>query len=141
MAYEYVYYENRVMKSGFSSSNFVENETEAMKQMKKIADIICKQFNFKEVIFEGYYEKTQINNNSIRFVSARGNRMIIQLNERDNLKCDAIKFKNKSGSVVNLIIKEKNEQNVDVFILRPTGGGQGSVELQYCFDEIGLATT
>ena len=141
MAYEYVYYENKVMKSGFSSSNFVENETEAMKQMKKIADIICKQFNFATVIFEGYYEKTQIGNNSIRFVSARGNRMIIQLNEQDNLKCDAIKFKNKSGSIVNVVVKEKNEQNVDVFILHPTGGGQGSVELQYYFDEIGLATT
>lgn len=141
MAYEYVYYENRVMKSGFSSGDFVENETEAMKQMKKIADIICKQFGFKEVIFEGYYEKTQIGNNSIRFVSAQGNRMIIQLNEQDNLKCDAIKFKNKSGSVVNLIVKEKNEENVDVFILRPIGEGQESVELQYYFDEIGLATT
>lgn len=141
MAYEYVYYENRTMKSGFSSSLFVENETEAMKQMKKIADIICKQFNFATVTFEGYYDKTQIGNNSIRFVSAQGNRMIIQLNEQDNLKCDAIKFKNKSGSVVNLIVKEKNEQNVDVFILRPTGEGQGSVELQYYFDEIGLATT
>ena len=81
MAYEYVYYENRVMKSGFSSGDFVENETEAMKQMKKIADAICNQFSFKEVIFEGYYEKTQIDNNSIRFVSAQGNRMIIQLNE------------------------------------------------------------
>lgn len=141
MAYEYVYYENRIMKNGFSSSNFVENETEVMKQMKKIADIICKQFNFATVIFEGYYEKTQIDNNSIRFVSAQGNRMIIQLNEQDNLKCDAIKFKNKSGSVSNLVIKEKNEENVDVFILRPTGEGQGSVELQYYFDEIGLATT
>ena len=141
MAYEYVYYENKVMKSGFSSSNFVENETEAMKQMKKIADIICKQFNFATVIFEGYYEKTQIGNNSIRFVSAQGNRMIIQLNEQDNLKCDAIKFKNKSGGIVNLIVKEKDEQNRDVFVLHPTGGGQGSVELQYYFDEIGLATT
>lgn len=141
MAYEYVYYGNRVMKNGFSSSNFVENETEAMKQMKKIADVICNQFSFATVIFEGYYEKTQIGNNSIRFISAQGNRMIIQLNEQDNLKCDAIKFKNKSGSIVNLIVKEKNEQNIDVFVLRPTGEGQGSVELQYCFDEIGLATT
>lgn len=141
MAYEYVYYENRIMKSGFSSSLFVENETEAMKQMKKIADAICNQFSFATVIFEGYYDKTQIGNNSIRFISAQGNKMIIQLNEQDNLKCDAIKFKNKSGSVVNLIVKEKNEENVDVFVLRPTGEGQGSVELQYYFDEIGLATT
>lgn len=65
MAYEYVYYENRAMKSGFSSSNFVENETEAMKQMGNIAEIIRSQFNFKKVIFEGYYDKTQIDNNSI----------------------------------------------------------------------------
>ena len=141
MAYEYVYYENRAMKSSFSSGDFVENETETMKQMKKIADAICNQFSFATVIFEGYYDKTQIGNNSIRFVSAQGNRMIIQLKEQDNLKCDAIKFKNKSGSIVNLVVKEKNEGNVDVFILRPTGEGQGSVELQYCFDEIGLATT
>ena len=141
MAYEYIYYENRIMKSGFSSGDFVENETEAMKQMKKIADAICNQFSFATVIFEGYYDKTQIGNNSIRFVSAKGNRMIIQLNEQDNLKCDAIKFKNKSGSVVNLVVKEKNEENVDVFVLRPIGEGQGSVELQYYFDEIGLATT
>lgn len=141
MAYEYVYYENKIMKNGFSAGDFVENETETMKQMKKIADAICNQFSFATVIFEGYYDKTQIGNNSIRFVSAQGNRMIIQLNEQDNLKCDAIKFKNKSGSVVNLIVKEKNEKNVDVFVLRPTGGRQGSVELQYYFDEIGLATT
>lgn len=67
--------------------------------------------------------------------------MIIQLNEQDNLKCDAIKFKNKSGSIVNFIVKEKNEENVDVFILRPTGGSQGSASLQCYFDEIGLATT
>lgn len=65
MAYEYVYYDNRTMKSGFSSNDFVENETEAMKQMGNIAEIIRSQFNFKKVIFEGYYDKTQIDNNSI----------------------------------------------------------------------------
>lgn len=141
MADELIYYENRIMKKGFSSNDFVENEIEAMKQMGNIAEIIRSQFNFKKVIFEGYYDKTQIDNNSIWFFSGQGNKMIIQLNEQDNLKCDAIKFKNKSGSIVNLIVKEKNEQNVDVFILRPTGGSQGSASLQYCFDEIGLATT
>lgn len=141
MADELIYYENRIMKKGFSSNDFVENETEAMKQMGNIAEIIRSQFNFKKVTFEGYYDKTQIDNNSIWFFSGQGNKMIIQLNEQDNFKCDAIKFKNKSGSIVNFIVKEKNEQNVDVFILRPTGGSQGSASLQYCFDEIGLATS
>lgn len=67
--------------------------------------------------------------------------MIIQLNEQDNLKCDAIKFKNKSGAVVNLVTKETNEQHENIFILHPTGGSQGSASLQCYFDEIGLATT
>lgn len=65
MVDELIYYENRIMKKGFSSNDFVENETEAMKQMGNIAEIIRSQFNFKKVIFEGYYDKTQIDNNSI----------------------------------------------------------------------------
>lgn len=121
---EIIYYDNRYMSNGgFSEAN----------NIAQIADIIKNAFNFDTVSFEGNYDKSRIGENGINFQSDAGNKMTITLTSEDS-HCDAIKFKNKEGSVTHIVYKDDS----NTFILRPTGGGQDSAGITCYFDEVGL---
>lgn len=118
----YLYYDNR------TSKNLFQNKT-----ISEIAELIRKTFDFEKVEMEGYFDTTDITNNSIRVVSNQGSKIIITLKSKD-VACQLLKFKNNSGTEIQTVSKENN-----VFSLLPKGVSAGSVNTTYYFDEIGFA--
>ena len=118
----YLYYDNR------TSKNLFQNKT-----ISEIAELIKKTFDFEKVEMEGYFDTTDITNNSIRVVSNQGSKIIITPKSKD-VACQLLKFKNNSGTEIQTVLKENN-----VFSLLPKGVSAGSVNTTYYFDEIGFA--
>lgn len=118
----YLYYDNR------TSKNLFQNKT-----ISEIAELIKKTFDFEKVEMEGYFDTTDITNNSIRVVSNQGSKIIITPKSKD-IACQLLKFKNSSGTEIQTVSKENN-----VFSLLPKGVSAGSVNTTYYFDEIGFA--
>lgn len=118
----YLYYDNR------TSKNLFQNKT-----ISEIAELIRKTFDFEKVEMEGYFDTTDITNNSIRVVSNQGSKIIITPKSKD-AACQLLKFKNNSGTEIQTVSKENN-----VFSLLPKGVSAGSVNTIYYFDEIGFA--
>lgn len=118
----YLYYDNR------TSKNLFQNKT-----ISEIAELIRKTFDFEKVEMEGYFDTTDITNNSIRVVSNQGSKIIITPKSKD-VACQLLKFKNNSGTEIQTVSKENN-----VFSLLPKGVSAGSVNTTYYFDEIGFA--
>ena len=119
---EIIYYDNRYMDNG----GFSETDS-----ITEIADIIKNAFNFATVSFEGNYDVSQKGENCITFKSGSENIMEVTLGPEDS-RCDAIKFKDKAGSVTHIVYKKSDSSNT--FIFRPPGGGQ----VTCYFDEVGL---
>lgn len=118
----YLYYDNR------TSKNLFQNKT-----ISKVAELIKKTFDFEKVELEGYFDTTDITNNSIRVTSSQGNKIIITPKSKD-IMCQLLKFKNSSGTEIQTVLKENN-----VFSLLPKGGSTESISTTYYFDEIGFA--
>ena len=118
----YLYYDNR------ASKNLFQNKT-----ISEVAELIKKTFDFEKVELEGYFDTTDITNNSIRVVSSQGSKIIITPKSKD-IMCQLLKFKNSSGSEVQTVLKENN-----VFSLIPKGNSTESIDTIYYFDEIGFA--
>lgn len=118
----YLYYDNR------ASKNLFQNKT-----ISEVAELIKKTFDFEKVELEGYFDTTDITNNSIRVVSSQGSKIIITPKSKD-IMCQLLKFKNSSGNEVQTVLKENN-----VFSLIPKGNSTESIDTIYYFDEIGFA--
>lgn len=129
----YVYYANYLLTTGFSATNYDSG-------LIKIAAILKNQLHLASVEFKGYFDESDIGKNSIRFMSSRGNSMVIKLYEEDAAKCDALKIKNSSGTFTFFINKEVDNSSGEIsFILKPLSSSSGSANTTFYFDEIGFA--
>ncbi len=121
MADEYIYYDNQ------QTTNLFENKTK-----EELPDLIQKTFSFQKVEFKGYFDNSDIKNNSITVVSGQGSQ--IEITAKDPF-CELLKFKNANGSSVQIVYKEDG-----VFILKPVGSSSGSIRTTYYFDDVGFAS-
>ena len=86
----YLYYDNR------TSKNLFQNKT-----ISEIAELIRKTFDFEKVEMEGYFDTTDITNNSIRVVSNQGSKIIITPKSKD-VACQLLKFKNSGVKEISI---------------------------------------
>lgn len=121
MADEYMYYYNQ------KTTNLFKNKTK-----EELPNLIQQTFPFQKVEFEGYFDDSDIKDNSITIVSGQGSQ--IKITVKDPF-CDLLKFKNADGSSVQIVYKENS-----IFILRPVGLSTEGVRTTYYFDDVGFAT-
>lgn len=120
MTDEYIYYYNQ------KTTNLFKNKTK-----EELPDLIQKTFPFQKVEFEGYFDDSDIKDNSITVVSGQGSQ--IKITAKDPF-CELLKFKNADGSFVQIVYKENG-----IFILRPVGSSPQGVRTTYYFDDVGFA--
>ena len=120
MTDEYIYYYNQ------KTTNLFKNKTK-----EELPNLIQKTFPFQKVKFEGYFDDSDIKDNSITVVSSQGSQ--IKITAKDPF-CELLKFKNADGSFVQIVYKENG-----IFILRPVGSSPQGVRTTYYFDDVGFA--
>ena len=92
----------------------------------------------KEISYEGYIDSTAILKTSIILSSGQGGKIIIKPYE-NFINYDILKLFREDSSTGGLISAYFEKQNDGTFIIFPSGGGQGSVDVKFYFTHIGLA--